>query len=180
MNIFVGNLAFQASQEDLVRAFAAFGTVASASVVMEKKGLKSRGFGFVQMPDAQEAQAAIAGLNGQEILGRPVDVLPALTAAAGSKKKEVTQLKRTGKYGQGRRSLSYARKRVSVGLPAGNPFKRKRKANPLAWRKKTRKQNYFAKTQSEPTPWKRAGRGFRPWRKKIYDQVKLKFKQRAR
>lgn len=60
MNIFVGNLSFAAKEEDVYRVFAGFGAVANVAIVMEKKGKKSRGFGFVEMPDEQEALSAIA------------------------------------------------------------------------------------------------------------------------
>ncbi|MDP2928296.1 MAG: RNA-binding protein, partial [Candidatus Omnitrophota bacterium] len=79
MNIFVGNLSFEAKEIDVKRVFMAFGVVTSVAIVMEKKGKKSRGFGFVQMPDEQEALAAIAQLQGKEILGRPINVMPALS-----------------------------------------------------------------------------------------------------
>lgn len=77
MNIFVGNLLFEATEEDVRRAFEAFGNVASVAIVMEKKGDKSRGFGFVEMPDDQKAQAAITALNGKEFMGRVLNVEPA-------------------------------------------------------------------------------------------------------
>jgi len=74
MNIFVGNLSYQATDEDLRSAFSAFGTVSSASVIMDKFTGRSRGFGFVEMPNAEEANAAIAKLNDSSIAGRPVKV----------------------------------------------------------------------------------------------------------
>ena len=79
MNIFVGNLSFEAKEIDVQRLFMAFGVVTSVAIVMEKKGKKSRGFGFVEMPDEQEALAAIAQLQGKEILGRPINVTPAVS-----------------------------------------------------------------------------------------------------
>jgi hypothetical protein len=79
MNIFVGNLAFAATEADVRKLFEGFGNVASAVIVMEKekKAPKSRGFGFVQMPDEQQALAAIAALNGKEFMGRVLNVNPA-------------------------------------------------------------------------------------------------------
>ena len=74
MNIYVGNLAREATEEDVKTAFAAFGQVASVSIIKDKFSGESRGFGFVEMPSREEAQAALAGLNGQPIRDRPVTV----------------------------------------------------------------------------------------------------------
>jgi RNA recognition motif-containing protein len=79
MDIFVGNLLFEATGADVKKLFEGFGNVASVVIVMskEKKTPKSRGFGFVQMPDEQQALAAIAVLNGKEFMGRLLNVNPA-------------------------------------------------------------------------------------------------------
>jgi len=74
MNIYVGNLAREATEQDVKDAFAAFGQVASVAIIMDKFTGESRGFGFVEMPTQAEAQAAIAGLNGKPVKGRPVTV----------------------------------------------------------------------------------------------------------
>jgi len=74
VNIFVGNLSYGASDADLRKAFESFGTVSSASVIVDKFTGKSRGFGFVEMPDAAQAKAAIEGLNNQDLNGRPMRV----------------------------------------------------------------------------------------------------------
>ena len=74
MNIYVGNLSYQASDDDLRAAFEAFGQVSSAQVIKDKFTGRSRGFGFVEMPDNAEGQKAIEGVNEQEIAGRPVRV----------------------------------------------------------------------------------------------------------
>ncbi|MBI2933460.1 MAG: RNA-binding protein [Planctomycetes bacterium] len=73
-NIFVGNLSYQATEQDLRQAFEAHGTVSSVSIIMDKMTGRSRGFGFVEMPDAAQAQAAIKALNLQEIQGRAMTV----------------------------------------------------------------------------------------------------------
>jgi RNA recognition motif-containing protein len=65
MNIFVGNLAFQVTDAEIRKAFEAYGQVASANVIMDKFTGKSRGFGFVEMPNANEAKAAIEVLNNK-------------------------------------------------------------------------------------------------------------------
>lgn len=74
MNIYVGNLAYSVTEEDLKRAFEAFGQVASANVIRDQYSKQSKGFGFVEMPESSEAQAAISGLNGKELSGRAINV----------------------------------------------------------------------------------------------------------
>jgi RNA recognition motif-containing protein len=74
MNIYVGNLAYGTSEDELRNAFSAYGEVSSAAVIKDKFTGESRGFGFVEMPGNDEAQAAIAGLNGQELGGRTLRV----------------------------------------------------------------------------------------------------------
>ena len=74
MKIYVGNLSFQTSDEELHRAFEAFGQVESATVVKDKMSGQSRGFGFVEMPSAEEAKAAIAGMNGKMLGDRALNV----------------------------------------------------------------------------------------------------------
>jgi len=67
MNIYVGNLPHEASEEDLQKMFQAFGQVASVTIIKDKVSGEARGFGFVEMPSKAEAQAAIAGLNGKQL-----------------------------------------------------------------------------------------------------------------
>jgi len=74
MNIFVGNLAPQISEAELVEAFKAFGDVKSAQVVRDMFTGISKGFGFVEMPGKAHSLAAIAGLNGKELHGKPLRV----------------------------------------------------------------------------------------------------------
>lgn len=74
MNIYVGNLSFDVKEENLQAAFEAYGQVASATIVRDKYSGQPRGFGFVEMPDANEARTAIANLNGKELLGRQMNV----------------------------------------------------------------------------------------------------------
>ncbi len=74
MNIFVGNLSYQAVDEDLREAFAAFGQVSSASVIVDRQTGRSRGFGFVEMPNDEEARRAIQALNDSLLKGRPIKV----------------------------------------------------------------------------------------------------------
>ena len=72
--LFVGNLSFNTTENDLQDAFAAFGTVTEANLMMDRMTNRPRGFGFVTMSNADEAQKAIAGLNGKEIDGRALTV----------------------------------------------------------------------------------------------------------
>jgi cold-inducible RNA-binding protein len=74
MNIYVGNLSFEVSGENLREAFEAFGQVSSVRIVMDKYSDQPRGFGFVEMPDRARAQAGIDSLNGKELLGRQMNV----------------------------------------------------------------------------------------------------------
>ncbi len=74
MRIYVGNLSYSATEDDLRKAFEAFGEVESATIVMDRETGRSKGFGFVEMPTAAEAQTAIAELNGKDLKGRTVTV----------------------------------------------------------------------------------------------------------
>ena len=74
MNIFIGNLSYNVTEGDLRQAFEGFGQVASATVIMDEQSGRSKGFGFVEMPEQAEAQSAIAALNGQAFKGRTVTV----------------------------------------------------------------------------------------------------------
>ena len=74
MNIYVGNLSPEVTDEDLQQAFEAFGQVSSVNVIKDKFSGRSRGFGFVEMPAKGEAQAAIDGLNGKELKGQTLTV----------------------------------------------------------------------------------------------------------
>ncbi len=74
MKLYVGNLSFQTSSEDLQRLFAQAGTVESASVVEDRETGRSRGFGFVEMATAEEGQKAIEQFNGKDFNGRNLNV----------------------------------------------------------------------------------------------------------
>ena len=74
MNIYVGNLSFNSDDEGLRKIFAEFGDVASAKVVMDRETGRSRGFGFVEMDNSDEANAAIKALDGAELDGRNLRV----------------------------------------------------------------------------------------------------------
>jgi cold-inducible RNA-binding protein len=72
--VYVGNMGYGVTDGDLSKLFAAHGTVESAQIIMDRDTGKSKGFGFVEMKTDQEAQAAIAALNGQESEGRTLTV----------------------------------------------------------------------------------------------------------
>lgn len=74
MDIYVGNLSYKATDEELRRLFETYGQVASARVITDKGSGRSRGFGFVEMPDAQQAETAIQRTNGVEFMGRKLRV----------------------------------------------------------------------------------------------------------
>ncbi|MBI5266324.1 MAG: RNA-binding protein [candidate division Zixibacteria bacterium] len=74
MNIYVGNLSYDATEDDIRQAFERFGEVTSVNIIKDKFSGEPRGFGFVEMPGKDTAQSAIAGLNGQELKGRALSV----------------------------------------------------------------------------------------------------------
>ena len=91
MNIYVGNLSRDVTEDDLRQAFEAFGEVETANIIKDKLTGESRGFGFVEMPGKAEAQSAIDGLNGKELKGETLKVSEA-------------RPRREGGQGGGRRS----------------------------------------------------------------------------
>jgi RNA recognition motif-containing protein len=74
MNLYVGNLSYQMTDDDLHNVFAAYGEVSSANIIRDRESGRSKGFGFVEMPSDEEAEAAIAALDGSEIEGRTIKV----------------------------------------------------------------------------------------------------------
>jgi RNA recognition motif-containing protein len=74
MNIYVGNLSYSLSESELRDAFAAYGEVSSVKVLMDRETGRSRGFGFVEMPNQSEAESAVAEVNGKEVGGRALRV----------------------------------------------------------------------------------------------------------
>jgi len=74
MKIYVGSLSYKATEEDLKKEFESFGQVESVNIIKDRYSGESRGFGFVEMPNKDEAQSAIEGLNGRELKGRKLSV----------------------------------------------------------------------------------------------------------
>jgi len=195
MNIFVGNLSFEATEGDVKKLFEGFGNVASVVIVMrkEKKAPKSRGFGFVQMPDEQQALAAIAALNGKEFMGRVLDVNPArpkaeaqaeselkekrqpkVTVGAEQHPREEREQKKTwfnpvfnkpGTYKGGRRTHSYMKRRGLAGMQEEAKPRQRSQDNPMRWRKKKDKPKPWQKSPGEHKPWKKTEGEARPWKK---------------
>lgn len=187
MNIFVGNLSFDATEADVRKAFEGFGSVASVFIVMEKKKAKSRGFGFVDMLDDQQAQAAIAALDGKEFMGRPLNVSPARpkpqAALDRGERKEVQPrvkdqarhyprqeqdekntwfapvFKKTGGYKGGRRTRSFMARRAAAGIEEPLTPKRKNRDNPMRWRKKHEQTKPWQKNQGDSKPWRKSEGG---------------------
>ncbi len=83
--IYVGNLSYRTTDESLEAAFAAFGTVRSVAILQDRETGRSRGFGFVEMEDDEQALAAINGLNGTEVDGRTLTVNEARPREAGAR-----------------------------------------------------------------------------------------------
>lgn len=73
-NIFVGSLSFKTTEEELRKEFEAFGEVSSVKIIEDRETRKSRGFAFVEMPDRQQAMAAISAMNGKELAGQTLKV----------------------------------------------------------------------------------------------------------
>jgi RNA recognition motif-containing protein len=74
MNIYVGNLSYNMSEGELRDAFGAFGEVSSVKILIDRETGRSRGFGFVEMPNQSEAETAIAQLNGKDLGGRALRI----------------------------------------------------------------------------------------------------------
>ena len=91
MNIYIGNLAFSVTPDDLQTLFAEFGEVQEAKVIKDPRSNQSKGFGFVEMPSNSEADQAIKALNGKFIGGRNIKVNP---ADSGRKKKKRSSFRR--------------------------------------------------------------------------------------
>ncbi len=74
MNIYVGNISYNSSEEDLGNLFAEYGTVSSVKIIINKHTGRSKGFGFVEMANEEEGQKAVDSLDGQDLMGRNLRV----------------------------------------------------------------------------------------------------------
>jgi len=103
MNIYVGNLSRDVTDDELRQAFEAFGEVTSATVIKDKFSGQSRGFGFVEMAGKAEAEAAIQGMNGKDLKGRTLNVNVARPRTEGGDRREGGGRGGRGGGGGGRR-----------------------------------------------------------------------------
>jgi len=125
-NIFVGNLSFKATKDDVVKLFEPFGTVANA-VIMERKKGKSRGYGFVDMPDEEQKNAAIAALQGKEFMWRVLSVSPVIPKVKSEAAKKFKPAKKEWKSNEGQ------------SIP-----------------EKKSESKYYSKFDGPPKPWRKA------------------------
>jgi RNA recognition motif-containing protein len=206
MNIFVGNLSFDANEGDVKKLFEGFGNVVSVAIVMEKekKAPKSRGFGFVQIPDEQQALAAIAALNGKEFMGRALNVNPARPNPTGiglprpikeganptgivlprpikegANPRGIGLPRRPGTYKGGRRTHSYMKRRGLAGMQEEAKPRRRSQDNPMRWRKRKDQAKPWQKSPGEHKPWEKAEGEARP-RKKTSGDAKTWSKRSER
>jgi len=96
MNIYVGNLSFEVTEDDLRSAFEDFGSVDSVKIISDKYTGRSKGFAFVEMTDNDEAKAAMSGLNDKEFMGRTIKVNEARPRTEGGPGRDRGQ--RRGRY----------------------------------------------------------------------------------
>jgi len=137
-NIFVGNLSFQATKEDLVKLFEPFGAVANA-VIMERKKGKSRGYGFVDMPNEEEKNTAITALQGKEFMWRVLSVSPVIPKVKGEFSKKFKPAKKEWK--------------------PKSDYSSKSEASPES------KSKYYSKLDGPPKPWQKSNSDSKPFRK---------------
>jgi RNA recognition motif-containing protein len=114
MRIYVGNLSYDVTEEDLRNEFAAYGKVSAVSIVTDKYSGRSKGFAFIDMPEISEGQQAITNLNGKTLKERTMSVSAA---------KERTDDRRSS-YGSGRGGSSYGGNRRSGGFDRGSGGRR--------------------------------------------------------
>ena len=163
MNIFVGNLSFLATENDVKGVFEAFGVVSSVSI-KKKSGKNSRGFGFVNMPDDIQAEAAMTALQDKEFMGRPLKV-SAERPKPVKPKKDYKEIKRLKLEAKNKPSAVFEAPEIPEKEIKPKTFKKFEEDKP---RKKFRED---AKRVSQPAgaqAWeKRKGRGTaKPWKKK--------------
>ena len=181
MNIFVGNLSFQASESDLKNLFEGFGNVTSAVIVMskDKKTPKSRGFGFVEMPDEGQAFAAIAALNNKEFMGRVVNVDPSRPKTEAERESELKKRMEAKAKAKAKAKLEQRPREEVVEkkawfIPALNKpgrYKGGRRTRSYVKRQGVSGMQEGAvrplreKTGGELRPWKKSDSETKPWRK---------------
>ncbi len=165
MNIFVGNLSFDTTEAHLKKLFEGFGVVVSVVIVMDEKGIKSRGFGFLEMSYGQQAQKAIAALDGREFMGRPIKVSQAQPKS--EKAREIGDLKEMRK-----RIKAQKRQMSKQAMPTSTAAGRSRD-----FEKKARLS--VAERRQQPKPWEKRQAGVKSW-KKIEIETRLAKGTRAK
>ena len=158
MNIFIGNLSFEATEADVYKIFIKFGAVTFLSIVKEKKGVRSRGFGFLEMPDEEQAKAAIAALNGKEFMGRELNVAFATSKSGPPGTRKKLHVRSEG-YKSGRRTRSFMRRATAELAENPAPWKSK------SWRKDQVQSKPWRRIEGQPKPWQKDQEQSKPWRR---------------
>jgi len=155
-NIFVGNLSFQATKEDLIKLFEPFGLVSNA-VIMERKKGKSRGYGFVDMPNEEEKNAAIVALQGKEFMWRELSVSMVIP-----KVKSVVQSDRKDKPVR----KSHDRKDpISKSDGLSKPWRKSNIKAKSSFKKDTGSRPYYGKKEDQSKPFSKRDDGSKPFGK---------------
>ena len=121
MSIFVGNLPFRAEREDVLQLFAPFGEVLNCSLPLERDTGRKRGFAFVEMADEAVESTAIDGLQGTELMGRPLRINKAEPRGSGGPRRGGRGGNNVGGYGGGNNGGGYGGGNYGGGYGAGNP-----------------------------------------------------------
>ena len=171
MRIFVGNLSFDAKEPDVKKVFESFGAVSSVVIKMKEHKAKSRGFGFVEMSDASQAQAAIAALNGKELMGRPLKVDPARVETDADRKKP----ERINVHPQGRnREEGYQHRKARSKKPwhGSKPWEKRSGGESKPWHSSKPREKHsggeskpWQKREGESKQRSKRGAGDKPWEK---------------
>jgi RNA recognition motif-containing protein len=168
MQIFVGNLSFASTQEDIKKLFEKFGSVDKVTLLMDKNGRKSRGFGFVDMSDEQSALAAISALDTREFMGRPLNVMVARPRTI---KEPVVEEKRRPRFRPEAKTRHAPRREI---FKEEVRFKPKPVAErPSRFKGGRRSSSYLRRTlgrsdeqfREHSKPWQRSEGQDKPWRK---------------
>ena len=152
-SIFVGNLSFAATQDDVRKLFEGFGSVTSVLIMKGKKD-KSRGFGFVDMAGEEQAKAARAGLEGKEFMGRPLSLSPARPRV----EKETKEFMPKKTWEKPKDSKPWDKRKGR-----SKPFHKF--GGPKLWTKKEEGARPYRKDERESKPWDKSKGGPKPFKK---------------
>jgi hypothetical protein len=182
MNIFVGNLSFDATEEDVKKLFEGFGQVVSAVIVKEKNGKKSRGFGFVEMVEQSQGEAAVNALNLKEFMGRPLNVSPErpkteLDEIPSKNKKLPEKIEAATQEYHGQKDFGKDKWFSPVFRSANGDKKRRSRRSfggsegkeveerPKVWRKNADESKPAKRFGEHPKSWRKPEGAAKPWRK---------------